>query len=100
MQRRKPAWWSLHLLLPLLAALLVLAGWTVPSGGWRLALELAVVCAVYGLMLLWRHANRGALARAEWESIARDVKPRKFVAPRQRLQQPNFPVRVRVHGKE
>jgi hypothetical protein len=99
MQTRKPAWWSLCLLLPLLAALLVLAGWIASSGGWRSALELAAVFAVYGLLFLWMHANRGALARAEWESVARDAKPRTF-ALRQRPQQPNFPVRACVQRKE
>ncbi len=99
MQTRKPAWWSLCLLLPLLAALLVLAGWIAPSGGSCSALELAAVFAVFGLLFLWMHVNRGALARAEWESIAQDVKPRKF-GSRQRHQQPNFPVAARAQRKE
>ena len=62
MKNPKPKWWLLYAVLPLGAALLVVADLLAPSAGWRMVAEGAAAPISLGLMALWVRANRLALA--------------------------------------
>ena len=64
---RRPAWMLLYMLLPLCAALLVLADRVPAGGGLRALAEGGVVALVIGLAAVWVRANRRALSRMPLE---------------------------------
>lgn len=66
-KHRKPAWWQLIGLLPLMLLLLIgdialdLPSWA------HEALEIAIVLAIFGAMLIWVHINARLLNQNELE---------------------------------
>ena len=63
----RPAWMLLYVLLPLCAALLLLADRVPAGGGLRALAEGGVVALVIGLAAVWVRANRPALSRMPFD---------------------------------
>lgn len=63
MQNRKPAWWQLYLLVPIMGVLLLLE-FLEPLPGVSPQLVFAgIVVLIFGAMLVWVHLNGGLLER-------------------------------------
>ena len=58
---KKPAWWLLYAIGLLLIGLIGLVEATVPRGGLRTVLEIALVIVMFGLMAIWVRHNRAAI---------------------------------------
>ncbi len=61
----KPAWWVLYLLVPLLGVLAFLDREFIVSVIGQEIAEVGIVVIVFGLMLLWIHANAQAIAEQD-----------------------------------
>lgn len=64
-QHRRPAWWLLYALVPLLAGLCVVEHRAPLSPGWHAGVQVGIVLFIYGLMWLWLRANRFRLLWSE-----------------------------------
>jgi hypothetical protein len=58
---RKPAWWQLYALVPVLAGLFVLDHRSALPPGWHQAVQAAIILVIYGLVWRWLRANAYAL---------------------------------------
>ena len=54
---RRPAWWLLYALVPLLAGLCVVEHRAPLSPGWHTGVHVGIVLFIYGLVWLWLRAN-------------------------------------------
>lgn len=69
---KKPQWWQLYVMLPVLAALFVLEIRLGLKGAANIIAQLAILFLVYSFMQLWTRANHRALMgldeeRGEWQ---------------------------------
>lgn len=92
MYERKPKWWTLYLLFPLMVGALFL----VHVSGWAANLQsgadLAVILASFSAMAVWMRANEGAIERYEAEQTmrarsksywgTREMRSRSYPAPK------------------
>ena len=60
---RKPAWWLLYALVPVMGALLVVESRALLSPGWHKGAQVGIILFVYGLVWVWIWANDLALLR-------------------------------------
>jgi hypothetical protein len=77
-------WWQLGAVVLIMVGLLILAHQVAPSPGWRIFLEMGVVVAGYGLIILWLDAHSTALLdrqSAESDSHAIELLEREMPAP-------------------
>ena len=58
---RKPAWWRLYALIPILGALFMLDHRAALPPGWHKAVQAAIILVIYGLVWWWLRANAYAL---------------------------------------
>ncbi|MBE7471089.1 MAG: hypothetical protein DPW09_23390 [Anaerolineae bacterium] len=63
------SWWQLGAVVLIMVGLLILAHQVAPSSGWRIFLEMGVVVAGYGLIILWLDAHSTALLDRESAGI-------------------------------
>jgi hypothetical protein len=56
-KHRRPAWWLLYALVPLLAVLCVVEHRIPLSPGWHTDVQVGIVLFIYGLVGLWQRAN-------------------------------------------
>jgi hypothetical protein len=54
---RRPAWWLLYALVPLLARLCVIEHRAPLSPGWHTGVQVGMVLFIYGIVWLWLRAN-------------------------------------------
>jgi hypothetical protein len=59
--QRRPAWWMLYALVPVMGGLLLLESRASLSPGWHKAVQIGIILFVYGLVWVWIRANDGAL---------------------------------------
>lgn len=57
LRHRRPAWWLLYALVPLMAGLFVVEHRAPLPPGWHTAGQVAIVLFIYGLVWLWLRAN-------------------------------------------
>ena len=70
-ERRRPSWWQLWLLFPVLGILAFLeAGASLSPAGHRVV-EVAMILVVYGLVSVWLRANQARLLRESRDTLAR-----------------------------
>jgi hypothetical protein len=67
MQSRKPAWWQLYLLVPIMFGLIALERLLPLPRASDAIVDAAIVVLTYGAMLFWVHINGGLLERYEME---------------------------------
>src|SRR5262249_58285787 len=109
---RKPAWWQLYALVPIIAGLFILDHRAALPPGWHKAVQATIILVIYGLVWRWLRANayvlmtRPTLQRrhdyygydiddlAEATKVARAAchRPAPYLIPRQVAGRP-----VRVH---
>ena len=58
---RKPRWWSLYVLVPLLVGLLFASAWLPIPDAWQPAVQVAALLLVFALILTWLSRNTHAL---------------------------------------
>ncbi len=63
MKTRKPAWWQLYLLVPIMLGLVALEALRPLPGVSDQIVDAAIVLLFFGSMLFWVHANGGLLER-------------------------------------
>ena len=69
-ERRRPSWWQLWLLFPVLGILAFLeAGASLSPTGHRVV-EVAIILVVYGLVSVWLRANQAALLRESRDDLS------------------------------
>jgi hypothetical protein len=61
MRNRKPAWWLLYALVPIMVALFVIEHYLVLSELGHKLVQLVIVVVVFGAMALWVRANETSL---------------------------------------
>jgi hypothetical protein len=54
---RKPAWWQLYALVPILGGFFMLEHRAALSPGWHKVVQAAIILVVYGLVWRWLRAN-------------------------------------------
>jgi hypothetical protein len=59
--QRRPAWWMLYALVPVMGGLLLLESRASLSPGWHKAVQMGIILFVYGLVWVWVRANDVAL---------------------------------------
>lgn len=59
--RRKPPWWMLYALVPLMGGLLVVESQASLSPGWHKGVQIGIILFIYGLAWLWLWPNDLAL---------------------------------------
>ena len=69
MQSRKPAWWQLYIMVPIMFVLLAVEHWLSLPGVSPEAVDAAIVVFTFAGMLGWIHLNGGLL---EWYEVDRD----------------------------
>ena len=60
-QSRKPSWWLLYLLVPLVVGLFLMVDSVAIPSGWRPAAQIAVLLLVFALVYAWLERNSVAL---------------------------------------
>jgi hypothetical protein len=68
MKTRKPAWWQLYVLVPIMSVLLVLEHLAPLPRVSDQAVDAGIVLVAFGAMLVWSHLNAGLL---EWNDMER-----------------------------
>ncbi|HEY0607578.1 MAG TPA: hypothetical protein VGD58_31965 [Herpetosiphonaceae bacterium] len=71
----RPRWWLLEILMVLMIGLLLIEPSAPLTPGWHKAASLIMVFIVFGLVALWVHVNRAALAL--WEQPDDDMPLRR-----------------------
>jgi hypothetical protein len=118
---RKPAWWMLYAVVPVMGGLLVLEFRAPLSPGWHKAVQIGIILFVYGLVWVWLRANDSAMlhdsanrahlfreARDDRDAAQRSARrsPEKHLTPSQGLSAALRPistlrcVNLRAHGRE
>ncbi len=69
MQNRKPAWWQLFLLVPIMVGLLLLEHYVPLPGVSAEIVDVGIVVFTFVGMLVWVHVNGGLL---EWYEVNQD----------------------------
>ena len=69
MQYRKPAWWQLYALVPLMVGLLLAEHWDPFPGISPEIVDLGVVALTFSAMLFWMRLNSGLI---EYDEMRRD----------------------------
>jgi hypothetical protein len=68
MQNRKPAWWQLFLLVPIMFVLLILEHYVPLPGVSAEIVDAGIVVLTFAAMLVWVHVNGGLLEQYEVDS--------------------------------
>jgi hypothetical protein len=118
---RKPAWWMLYAVVPVMGGLVFVEARASFSPGWHKAVQVGIILFVYGLVWVWLRANDGAMLhdsanRAPLFREARDGRdaaqrserrlPEKHLTPSQGLSAALRPsstlgcVNLRAHTRE
>jgi hypothetical protein len=75
LSRKKPAWWLQYAIGLLMLGLLALVEMSVPAGGLRGVLQIAVAIAMFRLMAIWVRHNRVAIDLEGWNALPRPQEP-------------------------
>jgi hypothetical protein len=67
---RRPSWWQLWLLFPVLGILAFLEVRASLSPAGHRVVEVAIILVVYGLVSVWLRANQAALLRESRDAVA------------------------------
>jgi hypothetical protein len=76
-KHRRPAWWPLYALLPLMAGLLAVEHRAALPPGWHTAVRVVIVLVIYGLVWLWLRANA---VQQLWSAEETDTRERAVEA--------------------
>jgi hypothetical protein len=66
---RKPAWWMLYALVPVMGGLLLAESRASLSPGWHKGVQIAIILFVYGLVRVWLWATNQAML---WDGLHHD----------------------------
>ncbi len=69
-ERRRPSWWQLWLLFPVLGILAFLEAGALLSPAGHRVVEVAIILVVYGQVSVWLRANQAALLRESRDVLA------------------------------
>src|SRR4029453_17035647 len=58
---RKPAWWMLYAVVPMMGGLVLVEARASCSPGWHKAVQIGIILFVYGLVWVWLRANDSAM---------------------------------------
>lgn len=70
---RRPAWWRLYALVPLMGGLLMLESYAPLSPGWHECVQIGIVLFVFGLVWVWVRANAVALLEVGYDTNDRET---------------------------
>lgn len=118
---RKPAWWMLYAVVPVMGGLVLVEVRASFSPGWHKAVQIGIILFVYGLVWVWLRANDSAMlhdsanraplfreARDDRDAAQRSARrlPEKHLTPSQGLSAALRPsstlgcVNLRAHRRE
>jgi hypothetical protein len=85
LDKSRPQWWQMFLLVPLMIVLLVLEGKVASPPPVHRFLQFGIVVVTFGLMALWVNMNQVTLFNEEFEkqtwTLERDLKPKVLQDP-------------------
>ncbi len=92
-KQRKPQWWQLYIMLPVLAGLFVLEIRLGLKGAANILAQLGILFLIYGFMQSWVRANRSALMGmdeqpGEWRLNVYKLTPARSIERRPLVQLP------------
>ncbi len=98
---RKPAWWMLYALVPVMGGLLVLEFRAPVSPGWHKAVQVGIILFVYSLVWLWLWANDCAMLQDGMNraSLNGEAPQDSDAAPRSARGLPGMPLTPRQRPK-
>jgi hypothetical protein len=70
-KHRRPAWWVLYALVPLMGGLLLAEHHALLTPVWHTCVRIGIVLFIYGLVWIWLHVNTVALLLTDQDTPVR-----------------------------